>query len=78
VDLVKHPDWMDSAVFGGYVFVVDMDAVRLRPLRNVGSTRLLKERQAPDYDGVKDEYRSETCLQVMHERRHALLTGVTT
>ena len=78
VDLVKHPDWMDSAVFGGYVFLIDMDAVRLRPLRNVGSTRLLKDRQAPDYDGVKDEYRSETCLQVMHERRHALLTGVTT
>src|SRR5262252_162123 len=78
VDIIKHPDWMDSAVFGGYVFVIDMDAVRLRPLRNVGSTRLLKDRQAPDYDGVKDEYRSETCLQVMHERRHALLTGVTT
>lgn len=78
VHLIKHPDWNDSAVFGGYVFLVDMDAVRLRPLRNVGSTRLLKDRQAPDYDGVKDEYRSETCIQVIHERRHALLTGVTT
>ena len=76
VHLVKHKDWNDSSVYKGYIFLVDMDAIRLRPLRNVGATRLLKDRQAPDYDGVKDEYRSETCLQVMHERRHALLTGV--
>jgi hypothetical protein len=77
VDIVMHRDWLDSAVYGGYAFMVDMDSVRLRPLRNVGSTRLLPNRQANDYDGVKDEYRSETCLQVQHERRHALLTGVT-
>lgn len=77
VDLVMHRDWNDSAVFGGYVFLVDMEAVKDRPLRNVGQTRLLPNRHAPDYDGVKDEYRSETCIQVIHERRHALLTGVT-
>lgn len=77
VDLVMHRDWHDSSVYNGYCFLVDMDSVQLRPLRSVGSTRLLKDRQAPDYDGVKDEYRSETCLQVKHERRHALLTGVT-
>lgn len=77
VDIVMHRDWMDSPTYGGYGVLVDMDAVKLRPLRNVGSTRLLPNRQAPDYDGVKDEYRSETCLQVIHERRHALLTGVT-
>jgi hypothetical protein len=77
IDLLMHRDWNDSAVFGGYAFVVDMEAVKLRPLRQVGSTRLLANRQANDYDGVKDEYRSETCLQVTHERRHALLTGVT-
>lgn len=77
VDIVMHRDWYDSSVYNGYAFLVDMDAIGLRPLRSVGSTRLLKDRQAPDYDGVKDEYRSETCLQVKHERRHALLTGVT-
>ncbi len=43
----------------------------------VGSTRLLRDRQAPDYDGVKDEYRSETGLEVVTERVHALLTGMT-
>lgn len=76
VDLVMHRDWNDSAVYGGYVFLVDMNAVFDRPLRNVGQTRLLPDRHAPDYDGVKDEYRSETCIQVIHERRHAVLTGV--
>ena len=76
VDIIMHRDWNDSPVYGGYAFLVDMEAVKLRPLRNVGGTRLLPNRQAPDYDGVKDEYRSETGLQVIHERRHALLTGV--
>ena len=76
VDIIMHRDWNDSPTFGGYAFMVDMEAVKLRPLRNVGSTRLLPNRQANDYDGVKDEYRSETCLQVIHERRHALLTNV--
>ena len=33
--------------------------------------------RAPDYDGVKDEYRSETCIQVINEARHAVLTGIT-
>ena len=76
VDLISHKDWNDSAVFGGYIFLVDMDQVQERPLQNVGKTQLLRDRQAPDYDGVKDEYRSETGIQVRHERKHALLTGV--
>jgi len=77
VDMVMHRNWNDSATYGGYCFLVDMDAVKERPLQNVGKTQLLRDRQAPDYDGVKDEYRTETCIQVIHERRHALLTGVT-
>ncbi len=77
VDLIAHVDWQDSAVYGGYLFLVDMDAVKERPLQMVGSTRLLRDRQAPDYDGVKDEYRSETGLEVVTERVHALMTGMT-
>jgi hypothetical protein len=73
VDLVHKRDWQDSSVYGGYVFLVDMDAVKMRPLRE---TRLKENVQAPDYDGFKDEYKSEVSLQVTHERRHALLTGV--
>jgi len=73
VDLICHVDWQDSATYGAYIFLVDMDAVRKRPLRD---TKLRQGVQAPDYDGFKDEYLTETSLQVTHERRHALLTGV--
>lgn len=73
VNLVRHRDWNDSSVYGGYVFLVDMDAVTYRPLRE---TKLKTNVHAPDYDGFKDEYQTEFSLQVEHERRHALLTGV--
>jgi hypothetical protein len=74
VDLVSHVDWQDSAIYGGYIFLVDMDAIKKRPLRD---TKLREGVQAPDYDGYKDEYLGEYGLQVTHERRHALLTGMT-
>lgn len=74
VDIVLHRDWNDSATYGGYCFLVDMDAVKYRPLRD---TKLRQNVQAPDYDGRKSEYITEASVQVIHERRHALLTGVT-
>lgn len=73
VDLVRKRDWNDSTTYGGYVFLVDMNAVKMRPLR---PTRLKTNVHAPDYDGFKDQYITEVSLQVIHERRHALLTGV--
>lgn len=73
VNLVHKRDWQDSSVYGGYAFLVDMSAVKERPLR---PTRLKENVQAPDYDGFKDEYISEVSLQVTHERKHALLTGI--
>ena len=77
VKIISHVDWQDSAVYGGFAFLLDMDNVRARPLQNVGQTQLLRNRQAPDYDGVKDEYRSETGLQFINEPTAALLSGVT-
>jgi hypothetical protein len=77
INIVMHRDWNDSAVYGGYIFIVDMNNVKARPLQNVGQTQLLRNRQAPDYDGVKDEYRSETGIQVIQERTHAVITGIT-
>jgi hypothetical protein len=74
VDVVMHRDWNDSSVYGGYIFLVDLDAVKLRPLRD---TRLRTNVHAPDYDGFKDEYLTEVSLEVKHERRHAILTGIT-
>jgi hypothetical protein len=74
VGLVKHPDWRDSAVYNGYVFMVDMNKIKERPLR---STKLRMNVQNPQYDGFMDEFLTETTLQIIHERNHALLTGVT-
>ena len=74
VDIVMHRDWKDSATYGGYAFLVDMDAVKYRPLRD---TKLRENVQAPDFDGRKHEYLTEASYQIVHERRHALLTGVT-
>jgi len=76
IDLVVNPKWQDSAVLGGYLFLLDMDddSIRERPLRR---TRLKPNVQTPSADGFQDEYISETCIQVKHERRHALVTGIT-
>jgi hypothetical protein len=54
--------------------MVDMNKIKERPLRN---TKLRMNVQNPQYDGFQDEFLTETALQVIHERNHALLTGVT-
>ena len=74
VDIVMHRDWNDSATYKGYAILVDMDAFKYRPLDD---TRLKQNVQAPDYDGVKHEYITEASFQIIHERRHAKLTGIT-
>lgn len=74
INLVHKRDWQDSSVYGGYAFLVDMASVNRQPLRE---TRLKENVQAPDYDGFKDEYITEVSLRVTHERKNALLTGVT-
>ncbi len=74
VNIVMHRDWADSAVYGGYIFLVDMDAVKARPLR---PTRLDANVQAPDYDGYKDRWFSEYSIAVQHGRKFGLITGLT-
>ncbi len=74
VNIVMNRKWKDSTVLAGYCCVVDMDAVKMRPGR---ATRLQENVHAPDYDGYKDRWISELSLMVQHERKHALLTGMT-
>ncbi len=74
VGLVRQPKWADSATYAGYLVLVDMEAVKMRPL---SPTILQKDVQAPDYLGYKDRYVSEVSLAVQHERKHALMTGFT-
>lgn len=74
VDIVMKRHWNDSGDLKGFAFLVDMDSVKLATLRD---TKLLLERQANDADKIEDEYLSEISFIVEHERRHALLKGVT-
>jgi hypothetical protein len=74
VDIVMERAWNDSAIYRGYAFLVDMDAVEYHVLRD---TKLLENRQANDADKLEDEYLTEACPVIMNEQKHALLTGVT-
>jgi len=62
--------------YGSWMFVVDLDYVQLRPLRNRG-TQLLRNRQGNGEDRVVHEYLTELSLEVSQESAHGLLTGIT-
>jgi hypothetical protein len=82
VNVVEKRDWQDYQAASannlsspsGMAFLVDMDNVKWRPLRD---TRYIQNRQAPDEDSTKNEYLTEGCLEVDLEKSHALLLGVT-
>lgn len=80
---------LKGTVYGGYLAVVDPDYVLLRYLRaGPGSGRPEKYQgsafckrveniQANDADRRKDEFFSEMGVQFIHERVHAVATGIT-
>jgi hypothetical protein len=78
VDLVVLNDWMDYATaspqFGGMAIILDMDNIWMRPLRD---TKMEPKREANDEDSKKQEYITETSLELKLEKTHAVLRGVT-
>ena len=74
LDVVMHRSWNDSAVYGGYGFIIDPAFVEWKYLRD---TRLKKNVEAPDYDGMKDEYLTEAGMKIANEAAHAKIVGVT-
>lgn len=62
--------------YGSWMFVVDLDYVARRPLRNRG-TKLLRNRQGNGVDGVIHEYLTEESMEVSVEQAHAVLKGIT-
>jgi hypothetical protein len=76
--LIVHRDWGDmpnaAPGMGGTMFVVDMANVSKRPLRN---TYVKTNIQANDADQRIDEIISETSMQVVHSRTHAIWQGAT-
>lgn len=78
VAIVVKREWGDfqavTPMFGGIGFLVDMDNIRLRPLR---STVLKPHRQNNDEDSNKQEYLTEWSLEVDLPRTHVMCYGCT-
>lgn len=80
VPVIVKREWGTRAVsnneMGSWMFVLDLDYVKLRPLRNRG-TKLLRNRQGNGEDKVVHEYLTETSLEVSQEKVHGLIKGIT-
>ena len=72
---------LEGAVYGGYLVGLDMSEIKYRFLGGGidGSrdTHIARNIQETDRDGKKDEYRTEAGLELGQEKKHGLLTGVT-
>lgn len=78
IPVIVKKDWNDfstsSSQYGGWSFLVDMDNVKLRPLR---PTQFLQNRQANDADETTHEYLTETSFMVQQQQTHGVIIGVT-
>lgn len=78
IPVIVKKDWNDFSVsssqYGGWSFLVDMDNVKLRPLR---PTAFLQNRQANDADETTHEYLTELSFMVQQEKTHGVIIGVT-
>ena len=71
---------LEGTKYGGYIVVLDMDEVAYRYLGNdelSRDTKVLTNRQPNDQDGRKDELLTECGLQFGQQRKHGVLTGIT-
>jgi hypothetical protein len=80
VPVVVKREWGQRATtlnqHGSWMFVIDMDYVKKRPLRN-RNTKLLRNRQGNGVDSVIHEYLTEVSLEVSQEKVHGLIKGIT-
>jgi hypothetical protein len=78
VQIMVKRDWYDfqsaDGQYGGIGVVVDMEDVKMRPLRD---TVLKPDRQANDEDSVKQEYLTEWSFELGNEKKHAIISGIT-
>jgi hypothetical protein len=61
---------------GSWMFVLDLQYVKKRPLRN-RNTKLLRNRQGNGQDQVIHEYLTELSMEVSQEKVHGLIKGIT-
>lgn len=76
--IIVKREWSNMASttsgYGSWMFVIDLDNVKLRPLR---STKLNRDIQAPDADRDEEEYITEFSLEVNLEASHGVVEGMT-
>lgn len=77
VNLVNVPLFSDFSTYSGYAYLLDMESLGYRYLSN-RDTKLKTNIQDPSADSEEDEYLTECGLELRHERKHSVLTGVTT
>lgn len=73
VNIVHNPLFVED--FAGSAFLLDMECFRYRYM-NGRDTQLQTNVQAPDVDGIVDQYLSEVGLERKQAPRHAMLKGV--
>ena len=71
----KH-NLMSGTTYGAYGIVIDMENVHYRYLKG-RDTKLLTNRQNNGQDMILEEYLTECGLQLVHEKKHAILRNFT-
>jgi hypothetical protein len=74
VNIVHNPLFVED--YSGFGFLLDMECFRYR-FMDGRDTKLMTNIQAPDVDGVVDQYLTEAGLERKQAPRHAILKGVT-
>jgi len=79
IPIVVKKDWYDFPTtlkqYGGWLFVVDNDAISWRFLTD-SSTALLTNRQSPGGDRVSEEWLTEGGWEITTEAHHGILFGI--
>jgi hypothetical protein len=79
LNLVYHR-LIEGTKYSGYIIIVDMDEVAYRWLGNdemSRDTHVRQNIQPRDQDGRKDEFLSEVGLELGQQKKHAVITGIT-
>jgi hypothetical protein len=80
IPVVVKREWADldnsSTNYGTYGFLIDMDYVKLRPLRGF-NTRLRRNIQEPSSTAVVHEYQTLFSLEFAWEKVHGIVKGIT-
>lgn len=76
VNLINVPLFSDFTTYAGYAYMLDMESLAYRYLTG-RDTKLKTNIQDNSADSEEDEYLTECGLELKQEKKHSVLTGVT-